>query len=167
MSDIRYDRSKADEYKSLLTNGATFIKHCMSGKPHQRIVLMLPDGKLIWGKPNAAGDVKVDRARMIDLKTLLGVQLGKEAGDFLRKTARDSRDDHCFSVCGQERLLNLEAHSKEQRDLWAQAIVFMHDTLNTDEPTVFSTAFAVAPAVPAAAASVSAASSPSSSSSSS
>ena len=36
------------------------------------------------GKPNAAGQIKLDRDRTINLKTLLGVTLGKEASDFLR-----------------------------------------------------------------------------------
>ena len=107
-----------------LRSGAIFLKHGQRGVPHYRYV---------WVKEEEGGRDRVcwtelrrrDKVRgWLDVKCLLRVDEGHGAGGVFGRS-RGSDPRRCFSVVGDERSLDLECISEEDREMWVIAFAFL------------------------------------------
>ncbi len=103
-----------------LLHGHVFMKHGRSGWPHRRLVWIDATGAELgvrWGKPSAGQDV-TSPDEWISLGDTVAVEKGR-ATQTLRKSGKAKKDDLYWSIVGRTRSLDLECHTKEERDAFA------------------------------------------------
>ena len=109
---------------SKLRSGAIFLKHGQRGAPHYRYV---------WVKEEEGGRDRVcwaelrrrDKVRgWMDVRGLGRVEEGHGTGGvFARSRGSDPR--RCLTVVGEDRTLDLECISEEDREMWVIAFAFL------------------------------------------
>ena len=107
-----------------LRSGAIFLKHGQRGLPHYRYVWVKEEeggrDRLCWAELR-----RRDKARGgMDVKGLLRVEEGHTAGGVFGRS-RGSDPRRCFSVVGEDRALDLECISEEDREMWVIAFAFL------------------------------------------
>jgi len=123
-----FDETKADDYRMLTAAGAEFLKHGAKGSPHARLVYVTRDLLLVWCEPGKRKGNKPDPKACINLARAsvpkIAVVKGKTTPNLQR--AKQADPDKCLSIVNaRERVLDIEAKSKEERDHWHQALSFL------------------------------------------
>lgn len=108
-----------------LKAGEIFLKHCRVGKPHRRFVYLSEDGQNVcWVPVHLANNSNNPSARkatgQVAVSSITQIQLGQTTPVFAKKGKRN-RDKYSFSLICQERTLDLETITQEDRDDWAEA----------------------------------------------
>ena len=120
-------RLRGEAMRGFVEDGAEFIKHGRKGKPHVKEVFCLADGFLYWcDQGKRPKDKKKGAGKSIDLRNVRKLTGGKLTDAFKRSTAKDAKEEHCFSVADGERTLDLEAKSEEERDQWLESLHHMY-----------------------------------------
>ena len=107
-----------------LRSGAIFLKHGQRGLPHYRYVWVREEeggrDRVCWAELRRRDKVR----GWMEVRSLLRVEEGHSAGGvFSRSRGSDPR--RCFSVVGEDRSLELECISEEEREMWAIAFAFL------------------------------------------
>ena len=107
-----------------LRSGAIFLKHGQRGLPHYRYVWVKEDeggrDRVCWAELRRRDKVR----GWMDVKGLLRVEEGHGAGGVFGRS-RGSDPRRCFSVVGEDRSLDLECISEEDREMWVIAFAFL------------------------------------------
>lgn len=104
----------AENWRMVLSNRNSFIKHGRMGKPHARkVVVNVQTGDVSWnGEPKG-----------LNVKNLVSVSNGKLAGKaFQRDWAFDVDENLCFVLHFVSRDVCLQAQTTKQRDSFVEAI---------------------------------------------
>ena len=97
--------------------GFKCIKHGRQGSPHERWVSISPSfDKIIW-KPLQSGDKGATKKSTESLSTFSKVEKGCTTKPF--KRSKKVKEEYCFSLVGEERTLDFEFSTTEDRDYWA------------------------------------------------
>lgn len=111
-----------DKFVSIVEKGHTFVRYPVGrGKPKKKDVYFLKSqAKLFWCEENGTRDPTVDRSLSLDEITDLYV--GKSTAAFEKKAGQKAIENFCFSIGASRGTLDLEADSKETRDVWVTAL---------------------------------------------
>eukprot|EP01006_Ploeotia_vitrea_P037219 TRINITY_DN66105_c0_g1_i2.p1 TRINITY_DN66105_c0_g1~~TRINITY_DN66105_c0_g1_i2.p1 ORF type:complete len:408 (+),score=247.75 TRINITY_DN66105_c0_g1_i2:181-1224(+) len=114
--------AKRQSLREMLFEGGVFLKYGRSGKPHYRNFCLTPSGNFHWDSTpmNAAKPMPSKNfVRLVDVREVV---TGKRTAVLLRAVARNAPEDLCFSIVTKKRSVDMQATTKEQRDLWVLAI---------------------------------------------
>jgi len=64
--------------------------------------------------------------RSIEMKSIIRIKPGKTTPILKQKRIENIREDHCFSIIGVRKTIDLECSSRQLRDEWLTYIEFIH-----------------------------------------
>eukprot|EP01084_Bolivina_argentea_P289716 497545_1 len=103
--------------------GAMFLKHLQSGAPRKQW-FSIKDDRLYW-RDKEKGSNHLNRS--MEMNSIVKIRPGKVTKIFKsNKRASKISEDHCFSIVGVRKTLDLECKSRLLRDEWFTYIEFLH-----------------------------------------
>ena len=105
--------ARHDEAVRCLSEPAEFLKHGRMGQPHMRVVFLSPDQSSLCWRKAAGADLQ---GSMLDADGV-NVVSGMTPAVFQR-SGKPGTEHCCFSVTGDERTLDLQCTTTEERDFW-------------------------------------------------